>query len=133
MNNAPNNKRRVSFDMVDILEFKQVVGDNPCVSTGVPVALAPNLERRTSVDLEIYEGTRRPRRNLIGLTMSGRDRERMYVIIGHRDPVVKGFHSDHFFFISCRLLKNGVDKEEIKKATNQANSVKFNREQSFHR
>ena len=47
-------KKRVSFDSVHVHEHRLVLGDNPAVSSGLPVALGRKQGER-KVDLERYE------------------------------------------------------------------------------
>jgi hypothetical protein len=59
--------KRVDFSHVEIHEFKQVIGDSPSVRKGVPVALGPELEKMSVVEIDFYEhyrGTTRPVREL---------------------------------------------------------------------
>lgn len=62
MNVAPV-KRQVSFGKIQIREFAPTIGDQPFVSTGVPIALG-NIKVRelNDVPIDIYEYVRQPLR-----------------------------------------------------------------------
>ena len=51
-------KRTVSFDKVQIREFQQVLGDNPCKEIGPSLSLGWNYNEKKGVDLEKYESKR---------------------------------------------------------------------------
>lgn len=66
-----NLKRIVSFDKVNIHEFKITLGDHPSASSGPPVAIDWERKRRvTSLPLDEYEQNRQPRRHRKQLKMS---------------------------------------------------------------
>ena len=56
-------KRQVSFGKIQIREFAPTIGDQPFVSTGVPIALG-NIKVRelNDVPIDIYEHMRQPLR-----------------------------------------------------------------------
>jgi len=54
--------KKVIFHEVQIREFDQILGDNPAVSDGVPVALAWEFQEEYNMDIDIYECTRGPER-----------------------------------------------------------------------
>jgi hypothetical protein len=56
-------KKKVSFDEIEFLEFLTILGDNPAVSAGAPVALGNDLHRRSMMDIDFYERNRGKRRN----------------------------------------------------------------------
>jgi hypothetical protein len=60
---APSSvNRKVSFDEIEFLEFLTILGDNPAVSAGAPVAIGNDLVRRSMMDVDYYEKTRGKRR-----------------------------------------------------------------------
>jgi hypothetical protein len=69
-------RRSVAFSHVELLEFKRVIGDNPSVRMGVPIALGPELERKSVVAIDFYEEFR-SRRSLRELTIKQEEREKM--------------------------------------------------------
>ena len=48
-------KKIVSFDDLEILEFKTILGDNPAVSSGPPIALDSTVVNKTQYDIDFYE------------------------------------------------------------------------------
>jgi hypothetical protein len=61
-------KSMVTFGKVQIYEFAYVIGDNPFVSGGVPIALGPTHIQESVMSIKQYERernpVRRPRREL---------------------------------------------------------------------
>jgi hypothetical protein len=56
-------KRQVSFGKIQIREFAPTIGDQPFVSTGVPIALGNTKVREfNDVPIDIYEHVRQPLR-----------------------------------------------------------------------
>ena len=70
-------ERRVSFQEIEILEFHYILGDNPAVSQGAPVALGNDLVRRNSTELDIYESSRGKRKNRKKLALPVQERAQM--------------------------------------------------------
>ena len=61
-------EKRVSFHEIEILEFPTILGDNPAVSSGAPIALGYDLVGRTTVAVDVYEqhrGKRKHRKKLV--------------------------------------------------------------------
>lgn len=56
-------KPKVCFDEVEILEFNYVLGDNPGVSSGAPVALGDELQGSITLEIDYYETVRGKRRS----------------------------------------------------------------------
>ena len=79
---VPIIKRQVSFGKIQIREFAPTIGDQPFVSTGVPIALG-NIKVRefNDVPIDIYEHMRQPqrRRNSRQLILKPNVRAAMYV------------------------------------------------------
>ena len=53
---------RVCFSNIDVYTFEQILGDNPAVSNGAPLALAPHHIEHKSMDIGYFEYKRQPRR-----------------------------------------------------------------------
>jgi hypothetical protein len=60
---APQLKRQVSFQNVEIRCYDQCVGDNPSVSYGTPISLDWSFCTMDPLDLDVYESARGKRRN----------------------------------------------------------------------
>lgn len=61
-------QKQVGFDEIEILEFHYILGDNPSVGAGAPIAIGNELVDRSTVDLEFYEksrGKRKSRKKMI--------------------------------------------------------------------
>ena len=56
-------KRRVRFDSITFYEFDTIMGDNPAVREGCPIALGDKLLRSKEVAVDRYERSRRPRQS----------------------------------------------------------------------
>lgn len=54
-------RRTVKFTDLHIREYRQVLGDHPCCSSGPPVSLGWDYSPHTSISLEEYESQRIPR------------------------------------------------------------------------
>ena len=50
-------KKRVDFDNVTVREYKRVIGDNPAVSSGVPIGLGWEYSTYLDLDVDIYESS----------------------------------------------------------------------------
>jgi hypothetical protein len=65
--NMPATDKKVAFNEIQILEFHYILGDNPAVSQGAPIALGNDLVNEHSLQLDAYESVRgkcKPRRKL---------------------------------------------------------------------
>lgn len=60
---SSSSTRKVAFDEIEFLEFLTILGDNPAVSAGAPVALGNELVRRSMMDVDFYEQNRGKRRH----------------------------------------------------------------------
>jgi len=67
----------VKFDRVHLFEFPPALGDNPSVSSGVPVALSPNHDMTVVINIDKYERGRKPRRYFDDLLLDQDLREEM--------------------------------------------------------
>lgn len=98
-------KRNISFSSVEIRDYDRAVGDNPCVTSGVPLSLDWNYSEAAEHDLEEYEnfkesiGGSRPRS---GMQMPSHMRARV-------------------------LQEFGATAVEIRKASKEASLVKKGR------
>merc|ERR1719375_1771202 len=54
--------KKVIFDECNIIEFSQVLGDNPSVTTGAPIAIGGDVQDQYTININIYEHTRKPLR-----------------------------------------------------------------------
>ena len=106
----PPIKRQVSFGKVQIREFAPTIGDQPFVSTGVPIALG-NIKVRevNDVPIDTYEFLRQPLR---------RSNSRQLII----KPNVR----------AAMLLSQGFQKQEINDAALAAHEAKHNILHSAH-
>ena len=53
----------MKFNEIEFLEFNYILGDNPAVSSGAPIALGNDLRTRYNVDVDYYEKNRAKRKN----------------------------------------------------------------------
>jgi len=56
-------KKTVQFHSLHIRTYNRVVGDHPCCTTGLPITLGWDYNDLTTVAIDEYETTRRPRKN----------------------------------------------------------------------
>ena len=54
---------KVKFHDIEFLEFNYILGDNPAVSSGAPVALGNDLKTRYNVEVDYFEKNRGKRKN----------------------------------------------------------------------
>jgi hypothetical protein len=59
-------KRSVQFRSVEIIEFAYTIGDNPCVSSGVPLSMEWKTQMKTILPLCVFEMHRPPRSSECG-------------------------------------------------------------------
>lgn len=57
--------KRCSFSFVDVREHERIAGDNPCVSSGVPLSLGWGYYQHESISLDDYEYNKGPSRDKI--------------------------------------------------------------------
>lgn len=55
-------QRRLSFDTIEIIELPIILGDNPSVQDGPPLAVSWMPQFRVTVELETFEAIRPPRK-----------------------------------------------------------------------
>eukprot|EP00804_Cyclotella_cryptica_P011589 CCRYP_012101-RA/>CCRYP_012101-RA protein AED:0.02 eAED:0.02 QI:381/1/1/1/0.5/0.33/3/133/513 len=58
-------KRTVSFSCVNIREHERIAGDNPCVTSGVPLSIGWRSIQHPAIDLDMYEKNKGPSRDKI--------------------------------------------------------------------
>ncbi|KAL7518507.1 hypothetical protein ACHAWX_003327 [Stephanocyclus meneghinianus] len=58
-------KRTVSFSCVNIREHERIAGDNPCVTSGVPLSIGWRSIQHPAIDLDLYEKNKGPSRDKI--------------------------------------------------------------------
>ena len=68
--------KRVRFQIIEVFEFQYILGDNPSVSQGAPIALGHDLKGTKILDLNSYEsrkkGKRKRRKNHLMLPVHKR-------------------------------------------------------------
>jgi hypothetical protein len=55
--------KKVSFNEIEILEFPYILGDNPSVSSGAPIALGHELVKQRTLEVDNYEQNRGKRKS----------------------------------------------------------------------
>jgi hypothetical protein len=70
-----NNKRAVSFGLIQIREYNRVVGDNPNVRFGPPISIGWEFVQKPALQIDVYESSKR--RRLSPLLMSSITRKIM--------------------------------------------------------
>jgi hypothetical protein len=66
--------KHVSFVALHIRQHSVTLGDHPCCTLGLPVALDWNIEKEFSMNLDDYESTRERRKSRLELRLSSDDR-----------------------------------------------------------
>lgn len=56
-------KKSVQFHSLHIRTYNRVIGDHPCCTTGLPITLGWDYNDLTTVAIDEYETSRRPRKN----------------------------------------------------------------------
>ena len=78
-----NTNKNVRFETVEIIECPITIGDNPSVSSGVPLTIEWDCQKRTKLAVEFFENHRPPRRtNKKLLRIKSKQRERLLRKIG---------------------------------------------------
>jgi hypothetical protein len=70
-------KPKVTFDEVEILEFNYVLGDNPGVSAGAPIALGDELINVITLEVDYYEKVRGKRKSRKKMSIPVHQRAKM--------------------------------------------------------
>eukprot|EP00529_Nitzschia_sp_RCC80_P037319 CAMPEP_0113451208 /NCGR_PEP_ID=MMETSP0014_2-20120614/6221_1 /TAXON_ID=2857 /ORGANISM="Nitzschia sp." /LENGTH=155 /DNA_ID=CAMNT_0000342559 /DNA_START=151 /DNA_END=618 /DNA_ORIENTATION=+ /assembly_acc=CAM_ASM_000159 len=98
-------KPKVGFDEVEILEFNYVLGDNPGVSSGAPIALGADLQNQITLEVDYYEKARGKRKS----------RKKMTIPVHERAHI---------------LMSQGYSLEDIASATMEADAISRDRANS---
>jgi hypothetical protein len=67
--------KRVSFSEIEVREYGMTLGDNPCVSRGVPVTIDWEAQTSMTFDLEQFESVRQEPRDIRSMRISSSMRE----------------------------------------------------------
>ncbi|KAL3816729.1 hypothetical protein ACHAXA_002215 [Cyclostephanos tholiformis] len=73
----PTGMKRCSFSSVDIREHERIAGDNPCVSSGVPLSLGWGYYQHQPIELDHYESNRGQPRDKIEMMVPAEVRKTM--------------------------------------------------------
>jgi hypothetical protein len=76
-NTASTPKPKVCFDEVEILEFNYILGDNPGVSAGAPIALGGDLQNQITLEVDYYEKARGKRKSRKKMAIPVHERAQM--------------------------------------------------------
>jgi hypothetical protein len=81
----------VSFSNVSVREYSRVVGDNPCVSSGPPLAIGWKYNKRGKTDIDSFEEEKLTAKaahlddGIVGCQrLSADEREKLLIDIGGR-------------------------------------------------
>ncbi|KAL7457330.1 hypothetical protein ACHAWC_009574 [Mediolabrus comicus] len=74
---APPLKRGISWSSVDIREHTRIAGDNPCVSSGVPLSIGWESIQHDPIPLDDYEKAKGPSRDKIEMMVPASVRRSM--------------------------------------------------------
>ena len=78
------NSKSVRFHSIEIIECAVTIGDNPSVSSGVPITIEWTCQKRTKLGLEFFEKFRPPRRSCMKkLRLKSSQREKLLRKAGH--------------------------------------------------
>ena len=78
------NSKSVRFHSIEIIECPVTIGDNPSVSSGVPITIEWTCQKRTKLGLEFFEKFRPPRRSCMKkLRLKSSQREKLLRKAGH--------------------------------------------------
>lgn len=70
-------KRTISFASVHIREHERIAGDNPCVTSGVPLSIGWGSVEHNAIDLDLYENSKGPARDKIEMMVPAAIRKSM--------------------------------------------------------
>lgn len=70
-------KRTISFSNVHIREHERIAGDNPCVTSGVPLSIGWGSVQHKAIDLDLYESSKGPARDKIEMMVPAAIRKSM--------------------------------------------------------
>jgi hypothetical protein len=77
------NCRGLCFGNIEIYEFRTVIGDNPQVSEGCPVALDAEGKKLNTIPVQLYERSRGKRRPIDELKLGVSDRNQRLIDAGY--------------------------------------------------
>jgi hypothetical protein len=128
-------KPKVAFDEIEILEFNYILGDNPGVSSGAPIALGDELKSSVTLEVDYYEMARGKRKNRKKLSIPVHERAQMYVVeMRHRfESKFEVFSTCSCLFLHFSLLNEGYSLETIAAATMEADNISRERIQSANK
>jgi hypothetical protein len=72
-----NMHRNVSFSHVNIREHERIAGDNPCVTSGVPLSIGWGSIQHPAINLDHYEKSKGPSRDKIEMMVPAAVRKQM--------------------------------------------------------
>lgn len=70
-------KRNISFASVHIREHERIAGDNPCVTSGVPLSIGWGSVQHNAIDIDLYEKSKGPSRDKIEMMVPAAIRKSM--------------------------------------------------------
>jgi hypothetical protein len=70
-------RKKVAFNEIEILEFHYILGDNPAVSSGAPIALGNDLVGQKTLPVDFYELNRCKRKTRKKLALPVQTRAQM--------------------------------------------------------
>ena len=76
-------EKKVCFDSIDIFEHANEIGDNPAVTSGVPLTISWECQHYVSWDLDQYEALRGPRKVKNRLRLPVHERTQLLVKCGY--------------------------------------------------
>ena len=103
-------ERRVSFNEIEILEFHYILGDNPAVSQGAPVALGNDLVRQKTKVLDEYELSRCGKR---------KNRKKLTLPVQERAQILLGRGYSLESIANATLTADTINKERINSVNKQ--------------
>ena len=69
--------RRCTFSSVDIREHERIAGDNPCVSSGVPLSIGWGYVQHDPIEFDFYQTHKAPGRSKIEMMVPAEVRKQM--------------------------------------------------------
>lgn len=81
-------QRSVQFQSIEIIELAYAIGDNPCVSGGVPLTCEWNAQRRCTIGLDYFE-KHRPARSEQVVRFNPKFRAKLLLRSGYTEAEIK--------------------------------------------
>mmetsp|Transcript_15751 Transcript_15751/g.36288 ORF Transcript_15751/g.36288 Transcript_15751/m.36288 type:complete len:427 (+) Transcript_15751:461-1741(+) len=69
--------RRCTFSSIDIREHERIAGDNPCVSSGVPLSIGWGFVQHDPIEFDFYQTHKAPGRSKIEMMVPAEVRKQM--------------------------------------------------------